>query len=494
MGQMRFLAPQRDRVTRHTADRAYLAGMEGIPWQSLNRWENGQLTIERSVNESGNLYIPWKVDGYGEVVLSTASLMERPQPYHLPVELARGALHRLRNQTFDWEAVGLQVGDEFRSGMRDATQAFIRAATSQRHPEQAAGDAEQAIRRSLDCMELLSAQYSSQALAVRHHREPRLATLLAGNLGDSVPTPALSKSFLAAFNSAVVPLPWYAIQPNDGVYSWETTDQQLKWCQEHKLTTCCGPLLQTDATNLPDWIYLWEEDFDDVQNYVWSFVEQAVTRYQGRVHLWHCAARMNVPGGLGISEEQKLRLVVGAMDVVRRFDKSTPVFISFDQPWGEYLARQELDLSPLHFADALVRADVGLSGIAIELNWGYWPGGTQARDVLELNRQVDRWSALGLPLLVILTIPSSHAGDDRARSGIQTQELGGLESAQDAQQLLVQRLVPLLLAKPAVHGVIWNQFCDARPHEFPHGGLLDARMRPKPALKALIELREQHLV
>ena len=71
------------------------------------------------------------------------------------------------------------------------------------------------------------------------------------------------------------------------------------------------------------------------------------------------------------------------------------------------MGERECDLSPLHFADALVRAEIGLSAIGLEINLGYWPGGTALRDVLELGRQIDRWSLLGMPLLITLTLPSA---------------------------------------------------------------------------------------
>ena len=81
-------------VRRTAAALAYLAGLEGIPWRGGCRWNPSstgegpsELAVERDVSESGSLYAPWCVEGYGELVLSTASLMERTRPYQLPIEL-----------------------------------------------------------------------------------------------------------------------------------------------------------------------------------------------------------------------------------------------------------------------------------------------------------------------------------------------------------------------------------------------------------------------
>ena len=91
MGLLRFLTPQRDRVEDSAVQMAYVAGLDGIPTASHKSWEDDRLLrLERTTSESGNLHIPWQVEGHGRVLLSTSSLMERERPYHLPVELARG--------------------------------------------------------------------------------------------------------------------------------------------------------------------------------------------------------------------------------------------------------------------------------------------------------------------------------------------------------------------------------------------------------------------
>lgn len=68
-------------------ERVYMAGVDEIPWQTRARWQDEQLVVERSESDSGNLFVPLEVAGHGQLVLSTASLMERSRPYHLDVEL-----------------------------------------------------------------------------------------------------------------------------------------------------------------------------------------------------------------------------------------------------------------------------------------------------------------------------------------------------------------------------------------------------------------------
>ena len=98
MGLMRFLVAPPNRITAETAARAYLFGPEQIPWVSRVQLADGVLSLGRNESESCSLCIPFPVPGRGEVALSTATLIERFQPYNLAVELARGKINQLRRR------------------------------------------------------------------------------------------------------------------------------------------------------------------------------------------------------------------------------------------------------------------------------------------------------------------------------------------------------------------------------------------------------------
>jgi hypothetical protein len=110
---MRFVVPQPERVVAEAAGQAYLAGAEGIPWECQTTIFPGAMLIERETRESGYLYFPWNVPGRGVVMLVSGSLMERPRSYNLPVELARGTINRLRNQSGAWLGAGMTIPPAF---------------------------------------------------------------------------------------------------------------------------------------------------------------------------------------------------------------------------------------------------------------------------------------------------------------------------------------------------------------------------------------------
>ena len=92
MGQMRFHLHRRDRIPPGGLPRIYVAGNEDIPWQTRSHWEKETLVVERGADESGYVYVPWMVDGHGQYLLGTSTLIERDRPYLLDVELARGLM------------------------------------------------------------------------------------------------------------------------------------------------------------------------------------------------------------------------------------------------------------------------------------------------------------------------------------------------------------------------------------------------------------------
>jgi len=487
MGLMRFIVCLPECATEDAVAQACLSGIDGFVWQSKAELRGDRLVLRRAVSDSGSLQIPWDVEGHGRLMLSTGTLSEEFGPHLLPLELARGTLGQLRSQLADWQMMALAVPPRVGKMAAEATHDFSRAAVSRDERTASAELAQRALQRALDAGELLAAAYAGQVLAVRRRGGTRLGTFLGGDLGNSPLEEDVAGPFLGAFNAAVVPANWREIEAGEGSRYWTLTDQQIRWCKSHGLKVCCGPLPLFDSRGLPDWLYLFEDDFDELLSLTSDFVRATVERYRGQVDTWLCAGRLNSSDTLALSDDRKLHLAARCIELVRSLDRDVPAVLSLDQPWGEYTAHKETDFPPLHFADALVQAGLDPTGLALEINLGYHPGGTLPRDPLEFSRQLDTWSLLGLPLTVCLTVPSETYRDPGAERRVSLPQ--GRWSPQ-AQQGWMARYIPLLLAKPCVQAVLFNQIRDSEPHGFPHGGLFDAEKRPRPALRALATLRQ----
>lgn len=492
MGQLRFTVPAPERLAPHGRELAFVAGADGIPWEGRARLDGKLLTIDRDQRESGWTYVAWHVPKRGVLMLCTGSLMERVQAYVLPIELARGTITRLRNQAAAWQQVGMNLPPAFVNSSKQATAKLIAAITSQNEAT-AASLADESLQHGLDAADQLAISYTQQVLEIRRGQHSVLPTLLGARL-ETVPAKEIAEELAAASNTSLISPRWPIIEPEAGEYEWQATDATLQWARERGQRICFGPLVQLDRPSLPDWLFLLADDFDEVLEYVLQYLDAVVQRYRGRVHLWHVAARMNLPTGIEMDEEQRLKLTVEAIDRVRSLDPRTPMIVSFDRPWAEYIAAEDQELTPLHFADTLVRGGLGLAGVGLELNLGYWPGGSAMRDLLEISRLIDRWSQLGVPLVLQLTMPSSDTADPLARHQEKPhycQPFGPFNATEQAA--VMKKLGMLLLAKQPVQALFWNQVRDDSPHDYPLGGLVDMGGKLKPLVSVLAKLRAELL-
>jgi hypothetical protein len=489
MGTMRFRVFPAERITAEMVQQAYLSGIDHISWPVRVSVEGGELILQRSVSDSANLQVPWRVEGHGLLTLASASLIERPEPYQLLMELARGTVVQVRNQLSDWQVIGLAVPEIIHARLATAVKRLSWAAVEQADAAASAAHAEESLRAALDTANLLASVYAEQAMVVRRRNEGTQFGLLGGDLGVTLLDDYTSRHFLRTFNAAELPICWRDTETTEGHMTWTVNDKQVEWCRKHGLKILAGPLLMLDPQSLPDWLQLFEDDFESVLQCTSAFITAAVERYRGRVDYWICAGRVNAAEVLALSEQERLQLVVRTVELIHALDPGVPILVSFDQPWAEYMRQRHSDFPPLQFADALVRAGLDLGGLMMEINVGHQPGATLPRHPLEFIRQLDAWTRLGLPLWLSLSAPSADYEDPLAQR--RTATPGGWTPL--AQQRWAARFIPLALAKPAVRGVIWNQLRDSQPHDFPHAGLFDADRQAKPALRTLAAIRKTHL-
>ena len=486
MGLMRFQIPA-ERITDEMVQQAYLSGIDRVAWPVRTSFENGMLHMYRAVSDSANLHIPWPLEGGNQLIFTTCSLMEQEAPYLLPLEIARGTVGQLSEQLFDWKSIGLLAPDSISALVSESIKQLSSAAMVQDDLAASSVLAEKVLRTARDAGNQLAAIYVEQALAIRRRGGVKLSSFLGADLGMNKLDNYAARHFLTAFNAARLPIRWRDVEALEGNYDWSVCDAQIEWCRLHNLRTIAGPLLPFDAHSLPDWLTLWEGDFDNLLSFFADHIRTVVERYRGKVNMWQCAGQVNTGEILSLSEEDKLQLVATMIEIVRSHDPDTPVVVSFDQPWAEYTSRREVDFPPLHFADALVRSDLGIAGVMLEINVGYYPGGTLPRNPLEFSRQLDAWSIWGLPLWLSICAPSLCDADPMANRDV-TVPAGSWTPA--VQQAWVARYVPLMFAKTGVQGVIWNQLHDSQPHDFPYGGLFDLRTRAKPAMLTLASVRQ----
>ena len=145
MGQTRFLVARREYLPPKAAERAYLAGLDDIPWRTRVLATEAGLVAERVESESGSFHVLWNVVGRGRQMLATATLIERPEPYNLSVELARGTLNRVKANVVAWELAGLPVPPQVAADTARAMNEFVAAVAALERPAEAAEHGQRAV-------------------------------------------------------------------------------------------------------------------------------------------------------------------------------------------------------------------------------------------------------------------------------------------------------------------------------------------------------------
>src|SRR5438132_2555835 len=244
MGTVSFLLPKglSADVLRELERACMAGGPDNMPWPTEVVVNADQLTLRRTVDESGYLVAPWDIEGFGRLMGTSATLMERPAPYHLQVELARGKINQLRGQAADWRAGGLQVPSGLSQQIRDASLAFGRAVT-QTAPDQAGPQAQTALTEGYRAAQQLVQTYMEQVFQIRQSRQPALDTALGCRLGAAVPQGQAAAALVQACNSVSLPLTWKEIERTEGNYEWGPHDAVLDWAAAQGLAVTAGPLI-----------------------------------------------------------------------------------------------------------------------------------------------------------------------------------------------------------------------------------------------------------
>jgi hypothetical protein len=493
---MKFRLPSDEAASRLLDYRkAYITGLDRTPGRLAIELRNGLMSCVRDTPESGRLFVPWPIQGYGMPILGTATLAERPSPYMLAVELARGKLNDIRNQLSDWMQMGLRSTPELDEALAQAQNAFVRCATSTDQLEACTEAARASLESATRAGDLLIDAYTAQILQSRLAATSKLSTHL-GCLVD-VPPPMLPPSidWQSAFNTCHLGVSWRQVAPSEGQYRWDLLDAQLAWCRRIGLTFEVGPLVEFRQAALPDWVWLWEGDCETISGLVADFVRQAVQRYRGMVPLWHVVHRTASGEILGLTEEEQIRITARAAQVAHQTDPSAQLTIGIDRPWAEWMGSSHFQLGPLHLCDYLLRADLGLTGVALEIAPGYSSPGSYMRDLFELSKLLDLYSLLNVPLHVWMALPSADGPDPSADPLVRVESSQWpLPLDETLQATWGAKWIALAVAKPFVRTLSWLQASDAIPHLYPHGGLTRRDQTAKPLFSWLQMLRKETLV
>ena len=429
-----------------------MTGFDGRTFPLKVEMEGDTLLCTRQQSDSGRLHALCDVAGE-KLVLSTASLRERTEPYVLSLELARGTICDLRNQVGAWDVAGLRVPAEFNAPFARAHKLFRAAVLSQSSMSHSSNSAWEAIEHAIEAGRILTEAYVAQRLVFRQSRSQSLPVSLGCDSGIERLSSTDLEKFASVFNSVVVPISWSAVEPVEGAYAWDALDETVDWCHQNRMFVVAGPLLDLGPDGMPAWLQTWQHDFLNLQSFVSDFVETAVSRYVGRVRHWEIIGNANTGGALALSEENRLSLAARTLEIARQVDDEIQLSMMIGQPFGEYMTAGQHRLSPIQFVDALARSGIGLSEVHLDIRLGEHGDCSLPRHLLQFSRLIDQWSYLGLPLSVTISCVGQYREDQK-------------------QLAILKRFVPVLMAKDCIVGIYWGCLRDGQGSRRDGCGLL----------------------
>ncbi len=503
MGSMSFKIPGLGDFDERFLTTAHVSGIEGVPWAGRITTKGDTLTILRAIEESGKMQIVWPTLTRGPMQLSTASLRCNQEPYFLPRELARGGMDRLSSRFSEWSRWGIQPPENFFELYEFARDYFVDSIVAADDYHAAAQAAQHSIEYELAASRLLCQTFSRQLLANRNKNEGQLATLMGSKLPFHENWHATAERIKPVLNTAWIDASWHNVRLKSGRLDIERLEEQCGWCSDQQMRVLAGPLVSLQPHAIQEWFFVMDH-FEAIVDAACEYAEEIVKRLRGRVNLWYVASGFNTPNELNLNEEQTMLLAVNLLQAVRNADPMTPVVFGIDMPYGEYLGQDEKAISPLHFADALIRSDIGLNGLVLEMNHGVWPHGTPLHDSIDFSNLLDLWSTLGLPLVLSMSgevFPAPKQSLSRY-GAISDWRLPTPPSNTEAMQGLVRQSscsqifesLTLAISKPCVHGVFWNQPDPETSPFYPASSLVDAKGNVSDLMTGMANLRKRHLL
>jgi len=465
-----------------------------------------------------------------ELLLTTTLLPQRDRPYLLSLELARKQLMRFLNALEEWNLAMLPGDHEAVKTFERAREDFSSALVSWRSVEGHGAEpddpalvtAEAKARRALidasDAGELLvneavgnglsaraDGSWFSDAMARAERSIGRPAgkaiavvkapeahgVTLAGvaRIGCAIDPRIFGEPAQAALAKSAdfvsVPMPWAAVEPDEGKYQFAATDRWIEWAvRKGKLPVVAGPVLDFAPGRLPEWLFIWENDHETLRELVYDHMRQVVTRYRRTVQWWTLASGLGVEGALSLRFEQIADLLRVASTVTRKLHPQGRVQVEIVDPFALYAGRTPRTVPPLLLGELIAQSGTHVDAIGLRVDLTEPGVAGVARDAMAFSEMLDRYASLDRPVSLTFAACASAPAHDASERGT----WDGPWSP-ELQARWIERLLAIAAAKPYVHSICWGLVQDT-PSTKTGAGLVDAQGTTRPSLSALTGLRD----
>jgi hypothetical protein len=474
----------------------YITGADGNAMRCDIAFEDGLIICDKREAGSAALSIQYAVGELGELTLQTCLLPEREEPYLLALELARHRLMVVYSKLEDWAMFELDETHPVSRRSEKARRLFIEAMCYQaEEPSRAYKLADESLAAALDGSEELALAHSELLL----NRRKQAGALPRSPVGCGVSLQAqderLRAGLAAAFDYVQLPTPWKTLAPEENAYHWEQMDAGADWAQKSRKAVIAGPIVSFEPSCLPDWLYIWEHDYETVRDLIYEHIEKVVERYKGVVSAWNIVSGLHVNSHFSFNFEQLMDLTRMSTMLVKKLHPQGTTLVEIRQPFGEYYANNPRSIPPMMYVDLLIQSAIQFDAFSVRVPLGQAVDGQYTRDLMQVSSMLDQFAGLGKPLFVTLAAPSEPV------TSVMIARTDSEEPADDncgywrrpwstiVQGHWLEAAFQIAMSKPYVEAVAWQDLIDHQEAELPLSGLVSAMHQPKGSFKRLSHFR-----
>jgi GH35 family endo-1,4-beta-xylanase len=461
---------------------AHLIGADDQPVRGEISFEQGVITCRKRGSQAVGLCLQYDAGSAGTLMLQTCLLPDRQEPYLLSVELARHRVKMFLAKSEEWVMFDLSAEHPAMKLWEEARQLSTLAWTSDDQIK-ANNAANRSLILAVEASERLAMAHAELLLHRRYAQRPASSSTLGVRLWPKVDSAPLKQIIAKDFDLLVLPLNWRELEVSEGRYDWDAVDRWMEWASKQGKPIVAGPLLDFSKRAVPEWMYVWQHDYDTCRDMAYDHIDKVVARFKSVVGMWNIASGLNTNENFVFTAEQMLDMTRMAVLKVRQERKGARAMVELTQPFGEHASSNKDSVHPLSFMERLVQEGVRLDAVGVQLLFGQQERGRATRDLMQISSLLDKFFLLEIPVLIsAMGVPSETI---EARGG----SWHGPWSA-ELQQKWIARVFAICMSKPYVESIFWNELFDHANAELPRSGLVTDTGKAKPALSRLINLRK----
>jgi endo-1,4-beta-xylanase len=423
----------------------------------------------------------------------------------LNYEFARSRADLVRHYVKAAKTEGVAFSPEMMERLNRGEAALARASAAT-EPAQRAARANESLADTLWAGEMAAVERARHRIG---RNGPRPGFLFGCNAFDYAKSDVYARLFGEVFNYATVPFYLDLTEKVEGKRDYSEADTILERMAGSRIFVKGHPLIWLHyPEGVPEWLK--GKSWPEIKQTCRDYILTSVSRHRSRIHAWEIVNEAHDWANdvdSGLDHDQILELMLLAADSARTADPTCFRVVNSCCTWGEYAAtgrsyrgtmRQPVR-TPLQYYKVLEEARIPYEAVGLQV---YNP----ARDMLELEPQVERFCVFGKPVHITeLGVPSTSVKppeidwDEGAYAGCVTttgRPCGGLKEAlwhgsgwtPEIQADWLEQFYTICYSKPQIQAITWWDFKD-RNSTNPHG-LLNEKMQKKPAYDRVHRLVE----